>query len=129
MVCDGLKGLSDPIGDVWPQALVQTCLQLLRGSSRQAGRQRWDAVAKALKRSAPDLPKQPPGLVRQVHRGLGRPAGAHDHGVPQGGYAVSYTEMWFWLSELNGVRCQSLWRSRSRSPASCAMRSSSLGQA
>jgi transposase-like protein len=26
VVCDGVKGLSDAIGAVWPQAVVQTCL-------------------------------------------------------------------------------------------------------
>jgi transposase-like protein len=26
VVCDGLKGLPDAIGEVWPQAVVQTCI-------------------------------------------------------------------------------------------------------
>ncbi len=26
MVCDGLKGLPEVVGNVWPQAIVQTCI-------------------------------------------------------------------------------------------------------
>jgi len=49
-VCDGLTGLPDAIGQVWPQTVVQTCVvHLLRNSFRYAGRQHWDAIAKALK--------------------------------------------------------------------------------
>ncbi len=50
VVCDGLKGLPDAIGQTWPEAVVQTCvIHLLRASFRYAGRQHWDAIAKALK--------------------------------------------------------------------------------
>ena len=50
VVCDGLKGLPDAIGQTWPQAVVQTCvIHLLRASFRYAGRQHWDAIAKALR--------------------------------------------------------------------------------
>jgi transposase-like protein len=50
VVCDGLKGLPDAIAEVWPQAVVQTCvIHLLRASFRYAGRQHWDPIAKALK--------------------------------------------------------------------------------
>ena len=50
VVCDGLKGLPDAIGTVWPQAIVQTCVvHLLRASFRYAARQDWDKIAKALK--------------------------------------------------------------------------------
>ncbi|TWJ21172.1 mutator family transposase [Micromonospora endolithica] len=50
VVCDGLKGLPDAIGQTWPGAVVQTCIiHLLRASFRYAGRQHWDAIAKALK--------------------------------------------------------------------------------
>jgi transposase-like protein len=49
-VCDGLSGLPDAIGQVWPKTVVQTCVvHLLRHSFRYAGRQHWDAIAKALK--------------------------------------------------------------------------------
>ncbi|WP_256340514.1 IS256 family transposase [Streptomyces sp. 2231.1] len=50
LVCDGLKGLPDAVGEVWPQTVVQTCVvRLLRASFRYAGRQDWDKIAKALK--------------------------------------------------------------------------------
>ncbi|WP_433304450.1 IS256 family transposase [Actinoplanes sp. CA-030573] len=50
VVCDGLKGLPDAIGQTWPLAVVQTCvIHLLRNSFRYAGRQHYDALAKALR--------------------------------------------------------------------------------
>ncbi|WP_419196580.1 IS256 family transposase [Actinacidiphila glaucinigra] len=50
VVCDGLKGLPDAIGTVWPQAVTQTCVvQLIRASFRYAGRQDWDKISRALK--------------------------------------------------------------------------------
>ena len=49
-VCDGLKGLPDAVAEVWPQTVVQTCVvHLLRNSFRYAGRQHYDAIAKALR--------------------------------------------------------------------------------
>src|SRR3954471_10764110 len=49
-VCDGLKGLPDAIAEVWPKTVVQTCVvHLLRNSFRYAGRQHYDAIAKALR--------------------------------------------------------------------------------
>jgi transposase-like protein len=50
VVCDGLTGLPDAITAVWPQTITQTCVvHLLRNSFRYAGRQHWDAIAKALR--------------------------------------------------------------------------------
>jgi transposase-like protein len=50
VVCDGLKGLPDAIATTWPLAIVQTCvLHLIRNTFRYAGRQHWDALAKALR--------------------------------------------------------------------------------
>jgi transposase-like protein len=50
VVCDGLTGLPDAIAATWPLAVVQTCvIHLLRNSFRYAGRQHWDAIAKALR--------------------------------------------------------------------------------
>jgi transposase-like protein len=50
VVCDGLTGLPDAITTVWPRTITQTCVvHLLRNSFRYAGRQHWDAIAKALK--------------------------------------------------------------------------------
>jgi hypothetical protein len=49
-VCDGLTGPPDAIKTVWPKTVVQTCVvHLLRNSFKYAGRQHWDAIAKALK--------------------------------------------------------------------------------
>ena len=50
VVCDGLTGLPDAITAVWPQTITQTCVvHLLRNSFRYAGRQHYDAIAKALR--------------------------------------------------------------------------------
>jgi putative transposase len=50
LVCDGLKGLPDAVGQVWPQTVVQTCVvHLLRASFRYAARQDWAKIAAALK--------------------------------------------------------------------------------
>jgi putative transposase len=50
VVCDSLKGLPQAIEQAWPLAVVQTCVvHLLRASFRYAGRQHWDAIAKALR--------------------------------------------------------------------------------
>jgi putative transposase len=50
VVCDGLVGLPDAVGAVWPQAVVQNCVvHLLRASFRYASRKDWPAMAKDLK--------------------------------------------------------------------------------
>jgi transposase-like protein len=50
VVCDGLKGLPDAVGQVWPRTIVQTCIvHLLRNSFRYASRKDWSAIAKDLK--------------------------------------------------------------------------------
>jgi transposase-like protein len=50
IVCDGLTGLPDAISAVWPQTITQTCVvHLLRNSFRYAGRQHYEAIAKALR--------------------------------------------------------------------------------
>lgn len=50
LVCDGLKGLPDAVGTVWPLTTVQTCIiHLLRNSFRYAGRQDWEKIARALR--------------------------------------------------------------------------------
>jgi len=50
VVCDGLKGLPDAIGQVWPQAITQTCIvHLLRNSFRYASKKDWGQLAKDLK--------------------------------------------------------------------------------
>jgi putative transposase len=50
VVCDGLKGLPDAIGNTWPLAVTQTgVLHLIRHTFRLAGRQHWDRIAKDLR--------------------------------------------------------------------------------
>ncbi|MET0135530.1 MAG: IS256 family transposase [Kibdelosporangium sp.] len=50
LVCDGLKGLPDAVGQVWPRTIVQTCIvHLLRNSFRYASRKDWATIAKDLK--------------------------------------------------------------------------------
>lgn len=50
IVCDGLKGLPDAVGEVWSQTVVQTCIvHLLRNSFKYASRRDWPAIAKDLK--------------------------------------------------------------------------------
>jgi transposase-like protein len=48
--CDGLKGLPEAIGEVWPLATVQGCVvHLVRSSLRYASRAHWSAITKALR--------------------------------------------------------------------------------
>jgi putative transposase len=59
VVCDGLRGLPEAIADVWPQAIVQTCvLHLIRNSFRYASKADWAQLAKNLRPvySAPTEP-------------------------------------------------------------------------
>lgn len=50
LVCDGLKGLPDAVGNVWPLATVQTCIiHLIRNTFRLAARQHWDALRRDVK--------------------------------------------------------------------------------
>src|SRR4051795_3994046 len=45
VVCDGLKGLPEVVGNVWPQTIVQTCIiHLIRNTFRLASRRDWDAL-------------------------------------------------------------------------------------
>jgi transposase-like protein len=50
LVCDGLKGLPDVVGEVWPATIVQACtVHLIRNSFRYLPRQHWDALRRDLK--------------------------------------------------------------------------------
>lgn len=50
VVCDGLKGLPDSVGHVWPEAIVQACIvHLLRNSFSYVPRQHHDALKRDLK--------------------------------------------------------------------------------
>ena len=50
VVCDGLKGLPEVVGNVWPQAIVQTCIiHLIRNTFRLASRKYWDEIKRDVK--------------------------------------------------------------------------------
>ncbi len=50
VVCDGLKGLPEAIGNTWPLAIVQTCvLHLIRNTFRFASKADWDKMARDLR--------------------------------------------------------------------------------
>ena len=50
VVCDGLKGLPDVVTNVWPQAIVQTCIiHLIRNTFRLTSRRDWDPIKRAVK--------------------------------------------------------------------------------
>ena len=50
VVCDGLKGLPEVVGNVWPQAIVQTCIiHLLRNMFRLTSGKYWDEIKRDVK--------------------------------------------------------------------------------
>jgi len=50
VVCDGLKGLPEVVGNVWPLAIVQTCIvHLIRNTFRLASKRDWDALKRGIK--------------------------------------------------------------------------------
>jgi transposase-like protein len=50
VACDGLKGLPEAIGEIWPQATVQLCVvHLVRASLRYASRKYWSQISKDLR--------------------------------------------------------------------------------
>src|ERR1700674_1826879 len=50
VVCDGLKGLPEVVGNVWPVATVQTCIiHLIRNTFRLTSRRFWDELKRDLK--------------------------------------------------------------------------------
>jgi putative transposase len=50
LVCDGLKGLPEVVANVWPQAIVQTCIiHLIRNTFRLTSRKCWDEIKRDIK--------------------------------------------------------------------------------
>ena len=50
VVCDGLKGLPEVVANVWPQAIVQTCIvHLIRNTFHLASKRDWDALKRDIK--------------------------------------------------------------------------------
>ena len=62
LVCDGLKGLPEVVGNVWPLTTVQTCIiHLIRNTFRLASRHDWDALRHDVK---PIYTAPTPGAAR-----------------------------------------------------------------
>ena len=50
VVCDGLKGLPEVVSNVWPAAIVQTCIiHLIRNTFRLTSRKYWDELKRDLR--------------------------------------------------------------------------------
>ena len=50
LVCDGLKGLPEVVSNVWPQAIVQTCIiHLIRNTFRLTSGKYWDEIKRDLR--------------------------------------------------------------------------------
>jgi putative transposase len=50
VVCDGLKGLPEVVSNVWPAAIVQTCIiHLIRNTFRLTSRRYWDEIKRDVK--------------------------------------------------------------------------------
>ena len=50
VVCDGLKGLPEVVSNVWPHAIVQTCIiHLIRNTFRLTSRKYWDEIRRDIK--------------------------------------------------------------------------------
>lgn len=50
VVCDGLKGLPEVVSNVWPRAIVQTCIiHLIRNTFRLTSRKYWDEIKRDIK--------------------------------------------------------------------------------
>ena len=126
-----------PHGPSAPWAARSWAPQPSRGDLRALGR---DLVGRRIGQVAHHLPadggigvEQPVDDVHALHGGELYPdTGRQDLSLPLSqpppGSGFSHTETCFALSLVYGSRSQPDHRSRSRRPASCAMRSSSLGQ-
>ena len=79
VVCDGLKGLPEVVGNVWPPAIVQTCIiQLICNTFRLASRRDWDALKRDLKPVYTAINAgRGPGRVRRAGRTVGWPLPGH----------------------------------------------------
>ena len=73
VVCDGLKGLPEVVGNVWPLAIVQTCIiHLIRNTFRLTSRR---VLGRAQAGPQTDLHRRQrrrgPGRVRRARRQVG----------------------------------------------------------
>ncbi len=72
LVCDGLKGLPEAVGAVFPQTVVQLCIvHLIRTTLKYISRQDWDAAARDLRPvyTAAKRMKHSPGSPSSVRDG------------------------------------------------------------
>jgi putative transposase len=94
VVCDGLKGLPEVVGNAWPAAIVQTCIvHLIRNTFHLASKRDWDALkrdvkpvytavnAQAARAALDDLDDLVGTAVRRDHPAVGERLGAV-HPVP-----------------------------------------------
>src|SRR6478752_4276468 len=50
LICDGLKGLPEVVGNVWPHTIVQTCIiHLIRNTFRLSSKRDWEAIKRAIR--------------------------------------------------------------------------------
>jgi hypothetical protein len=73
VVCDGLKGLPEVVGNVWPLTTVQSCIvHLIRSTSRMASKRDSDALPRTSNRSTPRERTSGPGGPRGPGRAVRR---------------------------------------------------------
>ena len=73
VVCDGLRGLPEAIADVWPLAIVQTCvLHLIRNTFRYASQADWDQLARDLRPVYTAPTEQRARIASRARRQVGR---------------------------------------------------------
>jgi transposase-like protein len=80
VVCDGLKGLPEVVGNAWPQAIVQTCVvHLIRNTFHLASKRDWDALRRDIKPIYTAVQRRGgPGRARRAGGQVG-PAVPGDH--------------------------------------------------
>lgn len=85
VVCDGLKGLPEVVTNVWPQAIVQTCvIHLIRNPFRLTSRKYWDELKRDLKRGLyRGQCHHSPGCVGRPGPEVGRPLPGRDPALEQ----------------------------------------------
>jgi len=75
VVCDGLKGLPEVVGNVWPAAIVQTCIiHLIRNTFRLASKRTGTRCAATSNRSTPRSTPPPPAPPSTTSPNDGRSA-------------------------------------------------------
>ena len=83
VVCDGLKGLPNVVANVWPQAIVQTCIvHLIRNTFRLTSKRDWDAMKRDVKPVYTAVnADRGPRRARRAGREMGEAVRGHDPAV------------------------------------------------